>query len=70
MPSIPNKTVEVKKSPGDKNSYKLLALANGFEALLINSHDTSRDPIAYCSLVVNLGSFNDPPKRPGLAHLL
>ena len=26
--------------------------------------------MAYCSLSVNVGSFNDPPKRPGLAHFL
>ena len=61
MPSIPNKTVEVKKSPGDNHTYKLFMLANGFEVLLINSQVTSRDPIAYCSLAVNIGSFNNPP---------
>ena len=26
--------------------------------------------MAYCSLAVNAGSFNDPPHRPGLAHFL
>ena len=26
--------------------------------------------MAYCSLVVNAGSFNDPPHRQGLAHFL
>ena len=26
--------------------------------------------MAYCSLAVNVGSYNDPPERPGLAHFL
>ena len=28
------------------------------------------EPIAYCALSVNVGSFNDPPHRNGLAHFL
>ena len=26
--------------------------------------------MAYCSIAINVGSFNDPPERQGLAHFL
>jgi secreted Zn-dependent insulinase-like peptidase len=26
--------------------------------------------MAYCAIAVNVGSFNDPPHRQGLAHFL
>ena len=26
--------------------------------------------MAYCSLAINVGSFNDPPHRQGLAHFM
>ena len=26
--------------------------------------------MAYCSIAVNVGGFNDPPHRPGMAHFL
>ena len=28
------------------------------------------ESIAYCSIAVNTGSFNDPPERQGLSHFL
>ena len=62
------------KSPGDKNIYDMFILENGIHCLLIqdNNHneEANDDTMAYCSLAVNVGSYNDPPKRPGLAHFL
>ena len=52
----------------------MFLLENGIHCLLIqdNNHneEANGDAMAYCSLAVNVGSYNDPPDRPGLAHFL
>jgi insulysin len=70
---------DLKKSPGDKNEYDYFRLTNGLNCLLINdknqihqvSEESENKPtMAYFALSVNVGSFNDPENRPGLAHFL
>ena len=58
--------IPVNKSEGDSNDYQLFKLQNGLQVLLIedNNQTTSKgEPMAYVSLSVNVGSFNDPPHR-------
>lgn len=54
-------------SPNDKKTYQQLVLDNGLRVLLIESDMSTK---AACSLVVNVGSFNDPVDRPGFAHFV
>src|SRR5690606_29640883 len=57
----------VYRSPNDDRQYRHLTLANGLDVLLIS------DPVsdkAAASLSVNVGSFDNPPDREGLAHFL
>ena len=62
----------IKKSPGDKNVYDYFSLPNGLRVLLVqdNNQQSSSQQMAYVSIAVNCGSFNDPPHRQGLAHFL
>ena len=50
----------------------MFVLDNGIHCLLIqdNNHneEANDDAMAYCSLAVNVGSYNDPPGRPGLGE--
>ncbi|CRK88531.1 CLUMA_CG002308, isoform A [Clunio marinus] len=70
--------VEILKSPvqseGDKKQYRLIKLPNGLKALLIhkpeNSSSESNESLAAASLMVGVGSFDDPPPIWGLAHFL
>ena len=66
--------INVNKSPGDKNLYKAFTLENGVKVLLIQDNNQQEfaqgDAMAYCSIAINVGSFNDPPERQGLAHFL
>eukprot|EP00929_Paragymnodinium_shiwhaense_P104738 TRINITY_DN69436_c0_g1_i1.p1 TRINITY_DN69436_c0_g1~~TRINITY_DN69436_c0_g1_i1.p1 ORF type:complete len:1094 (-),score=297.55 TRINITY_DN69436_c0_g1_i1:265-3546(-) len=56
------------KSPNDKNSYRLVRLPNGIEALLVANPDESKQKAA-CAVSVQVGSFSDPAGRcEGLAH--
>ena len=52
----------------------MFKLENQMQVLLIQDNNQKEleqgEPIAYVSLAVNVGSFNDPPHRQGLAHLL
>ena len=59
--------------------YQFFKLPNQLTVLLINDKncypsfkdDAARpDNMVSCALSVNVGSFNDPPRRPGLAHFL
>ena len=62
---------EVEKSIGDSNDYHLFELPNKLQVLLIEDNNRQKSdgqPMAYCSLAVNAGSFNDPVDRQGLAH--
>jgi len=54
-------------SPNDTNQYRYLTLSNGVRVLLI--HDDSAQKSA-AALAVNVGHFDDPSDREGLAHYL
>lgn len=54
-------------SPNDHRSYRYVELTNGLRVLLVN------DPLATqaaASMAVNVGHFDDPVNRPGMAHFL
>ncbi|KGG53065.1 hypothetical protein DI09_113p60 [Mitosporidium daphniae] len=55
------------KGKSDKRKYRQLRLHNEIEVIII--HDPLTDT-ASASLDVAVGSFMDPPHRPGLAHFL
>ncbi len=57
----------MKKSPNDLKKYQSLTLNNGLRVLLIHNEDTDKSAAA---LAVNVGHFNDPSEREGLAHFL
>ncbi|MGO1295836.1 MAG: insulinase family protein [Vibrio sp.] len=54
-------------SPNDNNLYQHLTLANGLRVLLVQSEQTQKSA---ASLAVNVGHFDDPIEREGLAHYL
>lgn len=54
-------------SPNDTNQYRYVTLSNGLRVLLI--HDASAQKSA-AALAVNVGHFDDPQEREGLAHYL
>ena len=62
----------IHRSQGDPNTYSCFKLANGLVVLLIDdkTQEFTGDQMAYAALSVNVGSFNDPIQRQGLAHLL
>ena len=55
------------QSPNDSNQYRYLTLDNALRVLLIHS-DTAQQSAA--ALAVNVGHFDDPIERQGLAHYL
>ncbi len=57
----------MKQSPNDLKQYQAITLNNGLRVLLIHNDDTSK---AAAALAVNVGHFNDPKDRQGLAHFL
>tara|TARA_R110001583_G_scaffold2233_29_gene16527 strand:- start:457 stop:3267 length:2811 start_codon:yes stop_codon:yes gene_type:complete len=57
----------LKQSPNDFKKYQSLTLDNGLRVLLIHNKDTDKCAAA---LAVNVGHFNDPQDRQGLAHFL
>ncbi len=57
----------LKQSPNDLKQYQAITLHNGLRVLLIHNDDTSK---AAAALAVNVGHFNDPKDRQGLAHFL
>ena len=65
-------TVKIKKSKGDANEYLYFTLPNQVKVFLIQDNNqkelTDCDAMAYVSVVMNVGSFNDPKHRYGLAH--
>jgi len=65
--SITLRAEEVIKSPNDTRSYAALTLDNGLRVILVSDPETDK---AAASLNVNVGSFQDPDDRPGLAHFL
>jgi len=65
--SVPDATVQPVQSPNDRYDYRLLTLPNELEVLLVSAPDA---PKAAASLVVMVGSGDNPPGRAGLAHFL
>ena len=57
----------MKQSPNDFKKYRSLTLDNGLRVLLIQNEETDKCAAA---LAVNVGHFNDPDDRQGLAHFL
>jgi len=57
----------LKQSPNDSKQYQAITLKNGLRVLLIHNDETSKSAAA---LAVNVGHFNDPKDRQGLAHFL
>ncbi|UYM15739.1 insulinase family protein [Endozoicomonas euniceicola] len=57
----------VVKSPVDNRDYRYVVMENGLKALLISNPDTDKSAAA---VDVNVGSFQDPDNRLGLAHFL
>jgi secreted Zn-dependent insulinase-like peptidase len=57
----------VKQSPNDLKKYQSLTLDNGLRVLLVHNEETDKCAAA---LAVNVGHFNDPRDRQGLAHFL
>ncbi|MCK9468676.1 MAG: insulinase family protein [Porticoccaceae bacterium] len=57
----------VYRSPADKRGYRYITLDNELAILLISDPETDK---AAASLSVEVGSFDNPPEREGLAHFL
>jgi insulysin len=57
----------LKQSPNDLKKYRSLTLDNGLRVLLVQNEETDKCAAA---LAVNVGHFNDPHDRQGLAHFL
>ncbi|WP_191321712.1 insulinase family protein [Colwellia sp. C1TZA3] len=57
----------MKKSPNDTKHYKTMTLGNGLRALLVHNPESNKSAAA---LAVNVGHFDDPEHRQGLAHFL
>ncbi|SEK45138.1 Secreted Zn-dependent peptidases, insulinase-like [Colwellia chukchiensis] len=57
----------MKKSPNDPKQYQTLTLANGLRILLVHNAESNKSAAA---LAVNVGHFDDPIHRQGLAHFL
>ncbi|MGB1262007.1 MAG: insulinase family protein [Cognaticolwellia sp.] len=57
----------MKKSPNDTKQYQALTLENGLRVLLVHNKESRKSAAA---LAVNVGHFDDPKHRQGLAHFL
>lgn len=55
------------KSPADDRAYRYLTLENGLEVVLISDPDADKSA---ASLSIDVGSFENPKDRDGLAHFL
>ena len=55
------------QSPNDPRQYQYLTLPNGLRVLLVQQNDSEKSAAA---LTVNVGHFDDPHDREGLAHFL
>lgn len=58
---------QILQSPNDKGQYQHLILANGLSVLLVHQAEVEKSAAA---LTVNVGHFDDPADREGLAHFL
>ncbi|TKB53901.1 insulinase family protein [Ferrimonas aestuarii] len=54
-------------SPNDNKGYQHIILDNGLKALLVQDVDASKSAAA---MAVNVGHFDDPMDRQGMAHFL
>ncbi|KFZ37947.1 peptidase M16 [Shewanella mangrovi] len=54
-------------SPNDTREYRFLTLSNGMKTILVSDMEASQ---AAASVAVNVGHFDDPVTRPGMAHFL
>lgn len=57
----------IRKSPNDEREYRSITLPNELQVVLIS--DTSIE-VSGASLSVGVGSYQNPPEIPGLAHYL
>jgi insulysin len=57
----------IHKSPNDHRQYKYLLLENQLKVLLVEDMQSTQ---AASSMAVGVGHFDDPEKRPGMAHFL
>ena len=57
----------MKQSPNDAKQYHAITLANGLRVLLVHNAQSHKSAAA---LAVNVGHFDDPENRQGLAHFL
>jgi len=55
------------KSPNDSRDYEVFTLPNQLKVVIVSDPDADK---AAASLDVNIGYFNDPKDRQGLAHFL
>ncbi|WP_333798311.1 insulinase family protein [Rheinheimera sp.] len=55
------------QSPNDQRLYQPLTLDNGLRVLLVQQQDAEKSAAA---MAVNVGHFDDPADREGLAHFL
>ena len=61
------KNSQILQSPNDPRQYRYLTLSNGLRLLLVQQSDSDKSAAA---LTVNVGHFDDPADREGLAHFL
>ncbi|MFA0500712.1 insulinase family protein, partial [Vibrio sp. 10N.222.46.A1] len=54
-------------SPNDEHQYRYITLDNGLRVLLVHDQNAQK---AAAALAVNVGHFDDPTDREGLAHYL
>ncbi|MFT5636214.1 MAG: insulysin [Cognaticolwellia sp.] len=57
----------MKQSPNDAKKYQTMTLGNGLRTLLVHNPESNKSAAA---LAVNVGHFDDPIHRQGLAHFL
>ncbi|QYK02700.1 insulinase family protein [Shewanella psychrotolerans] len=60
-------TTQITKSPNDHRQYRYLQLGNDLRVLLVEDLQATQ---AAASMAVNVGHFDDPVARPGMAHFL
>lgn len=61
------KKTQLVQSPADHRTYQAFSLDNGLRVLLIEQSDAEKSAAA---MSVNVGHFDDPADREGLAHFL
>ncbi|GIU01924.1 peptidase M16 [Shewanella algidipiscicola] len=57
----------ITQSPNDHRQYRYMQLSNRLRVLLVEDWQTNQ---AAASMAVNVGHFDDPSARPGMAHFL